>query len=198
MGFLGWLLLAAAALLLLSGRRGLSPVDTLKSVLDDKPLPVQKYIIDGGAGKAFGRTLPTGGGLQTLGAGGGFLRPVSAAVVSPYGMRGGRMHEGVDLASALGTPVLAAASGTVTAAEGGHGGYGNLVTVKHADGFESRYAHLQRIAVTRGAVVGAGQVIGYSGGAKGAPGAGNSSGPHLHFEIRRHGIPQDPLTYIQR
>ena len=97
-------------------------------------------------------------------------------------------HTGVDLAAARGTPVYAAADGSVGHA-GTRGGYGNLVEVHHPNGYATRYAHLSRIAagVRAGAAVRQGDVIGYVGS------TGLSTGPHLHYEVRRKGQPVDPL-----
>src|SRR4029453_4171366 len=110
-------------------------------------------------------------------------------VTSPFGWRWGRMHEGVDIAVAYGTPIHAAASGTVIVC-GWLGGYGNLVAIDHGGGISTAYGHQSSIAVGSGAVVGPGEVIGYVGS------TGHSTGPHLHFEVRVNGVPQDPLAYL--
>jgi murein DD-endopeptidase MepM/ murein hydrolase activator NlpD len=119
----------------------------------------------------------------------GFLWPVHGPVTSGFGWRWGRMHEGVDIAVPTGTPVAAVASGTVVHA-GWLGGYGNLVVVDHGDGLSTAYAHNSSIAAGVGASVGQGQVIAYSGN------TGNSSGPHVHFEVRVNGSAVDPLGYL--
>lgn len=106
--------------------------------------------------------------------------------------RGRRFHTGVDIGTPVGTPVLARADGVVEAA-GLRGGYGNTITIDFGGGTTSLDAHLSRILVEAGERVAAGQIIGYSGGARGAPGAGNSTGPHLHHEIRRNDRPVDPF-----
>jgi murein DD-endopeptidase MepM/ murein hydrolase activator NlpD len=100
-------------------------------------------------------------------------------------------HTGVDYAAGSGTPVWAAADGTVTFA-GERGANGNLVVIRHADGYETSYAHLLRIerAARRGATVHQRQVIGYVGS------TGRSTGPHLHFGLKRHGQFVDPLPVI--
>jgi murein DD-endopeptidase MepM/ murein hydrolase activator NlpD len=133
-----------------------------------------------------------GAGIASTGSGvsaSGFLWPVHGAVVSGYGWRGGRMHEGVDITVSSGTPVVAAASGTVIYA-GWLGGYGNLVVVDHGNGLSTAYAHNSGFAVGVGASVGQGQTIAYSGS------TGNSSGPHVHFEVRVNGSAVDPLGYL--
>jgi murein DD-endopeptidase MepM/ murein hydrolase activator NlpD len=119
----------------------------------------------------------------------GFVWPVSGAVVSGFGMRWGRMHEGIDITCASGTPVVAAAAGTVIHA-GWLGGYGNLVVVDHGNGLSTAYAHNSSFAVGVGQTVAQGEVISYSGS------TGNSSGPHVHFEVRVNGSAVDPLGYL--
>ncbi len=104
-------------------------------------------------------------------------------------MRWGRMHEGIDIAVPTGTPVVAAAAGTVIYA-GVLGGYGNLVVVDHGNGLATAYAHNSAYASSVGQVVAQGTVIAYSGN------TGNSSGPHVHFEVRVGGTAVDPLGYL--
>ncbi len=115
--------------------------------------------------------------------------PVSGPVTSGFGMRWGRMHEGIDIMCSTGTPVRAAAAGTVIYA-GWLGGYGNLVVVDHGGGLSTAYAHNSSLASSVGQSVAAGQVVSYSGS------TGNSSGPHVHFEVRVNGSAVDPLGYL--
>ncbi len=119
----------------------------------------------------------------------GLVWPVSGPVVSPFGMRWGRMHEGIDIGAASGTPIHAAAGGTVIYA-GWLGGYGNLVVIDHHNSLATAYGHQSAIATGVGASVAQGQVIGYVGS------TGHSFGPHLHFEVRVNGSPVDPLGYL--
>jgi murein DD-endopeptidase MepM/ murein hydrolase activator NlpD len=119
----------------------------------------------------------------------GFVWPVSGPVVSGFGMRWGRMHEGIDISVGEGTPVAASAAGTVIYA-GWLGGYGNLVVVDHGGGISTAYAHNSSYASSVGQSVEQGQVIAYSGN------TGNSSGPHVHFEVRLNGSAVDPLGYL--
>jgi murein DD-endopeptidase MepM/ murein hydrolase activator NlpD len=120
-----------------------------------------------------------------------FVMPVAGRPTSGFGMRndpvhGSAMnHPGFDLAAATGTPVGAAAAGTITHA-GPAGTYGNLVIVRHASGYETRYAHLSAVTVKVGEEVAPGQNIGKVGT------TGYSTGPHLHFEVRHDGTPIDP------
>jgi murein DD-endopeptidase MepM/ murein hydrolase activator NlpD len=97
-----------------------------------------------------------------------------------------RRHEGTDYSAAPGTPVMAAGDGSVLRA-GRAGGYGNLVELRHLNGITTRYGHLRSIArnVRRGVRVEQGQIIGYVGS------TGLATGPHLHYEFRMNGVPQD-------
>lgn len=100
-------------------------------------------------------------------------------------------HEGLDIGTWYNTPVLATADGVVTYV-GKNGGYGLMVTIEHGFGFETRYAHLNKAVVKKGQKVSRGDIIAYSGN------SGRSSGPHLHYEVRKNNIPQDPREYIGR
>jgi murein DD-endopeptidase MepM/ murein hydrolase activator NlpD len=123
-------------------------------------------------------------------AGNGILGwPVSGPVVSGFGPRAGRMHEGIDIICSTGTPVRSAGAGTVIYA-GWLGGYGNLVVVDHGGGLSTAYAHNSSFASSVGQAVAAGQVIAYSGS------TGDSSGPHVHFEVLVNGSAVDPLGYL--
>ncbi|MGZ8694115.1 MAG: murein hydrolase activator EnvC family protein [Gaiellaceae bacterium] len=119
----------------------------------------------------------------------GFIWPVSGSVVSPFGWRWGRMHEGIDIGVGYGTPIRAAASGTVITA-GWEGGYGNLIVIDHGGGLATAYGHQSSFAVGYGSQVSQGQVIGYVGC------TGHCFGPHVHFEVRVNGAPVDPLGYL--
>jgi murein DD-endopeptidase MepM/ murein hydrolase activator NlpD len=119
----------------------------------------------------------------------GLIWPVSGPVTSPFGMRWGRMHEGIDIGVGYGTPIHAAASGTVVFS-GWMSGYGNFVILDHGGGMATAYGHQSSIAVGGGQSVSQGQVIGYVGC------TGHCFGPHLHFEVRINGSPVDPLGYL--
>jgi len=110
-------------------------------------------------------------------------------------------HNGNDYFKNVGTPISLIQEGTVTVADMNYnpGGWGALVEVRHKDGSLSRYAHLSKISVSAGSKISAGQVIGYTGGAAGAYGAGNSEGPHLHFEYLPSGSGQvDPTQAAKK
>lgn len=117
-----------------------------------------------------------------------FLRPVSGPITDRFGWVGMRRHTGIDFPRGHGAPVGAAGRGVVVFASMNRGGYGNLVVVRHRLGFESWYAHLATIAVRPGQAVVGGTPIGTVGS------TGRSTGPHLHFEVRRHGTPIDPVA----
>ena len=123
---------------------------------------------------------------------GQFIWPVDGPVVSGFGMRWGRMHEGIDIAVPAGTPIRAAAAGTVILmqSEAESGGYGNFTCLDHGGGLQTCYAHQSSFAVSSGQSVAQGDVIGYVGC------TGHCFGDHLHFEVRVAGAPTDPLGYL--
>jgi peptidoglycan DL-endopeptidase CwlO len=119
---------------------------------------------------------------------GSMVWPVNGPVVSPFGMRWGRLHAGVDIAVPSGTPIRAADSGRVVLL-GWTGGYGNYTCISHGS-LSTCYAHQSRYGTSMGASVSKGQVIGYVGC------TGHCFGDHLHFETRVNGSPVDPLGYL--
>ncbi|MCF6506539.1 M23 family peptidase [Blastococcus sp. MG754426] len=132
---------------------------------------------------------------------GSWVRPSTGALTSGYGPRWGSLHAGVDIAGPRGTAVYAAAGGTVITAACSSAycdrdgslnlaGYGNLVELDHGAGVTTRYAHLSGYTVTPGQRVPAGALLGYQGS------TGNSTGVHLHFEVRIDGAPIDPVPWL--
>ena len=126
-----------------------------------------------------------------------WVTPVSGyTITSPFGMRvhpilgTSRMHNGIDMACAQGTPIYATRAGTVTVASYQAGGAGNYVSINHLDGFASIYMHMTNYVVSAGQSVSQGQLIGYVGS------TGLSTGPHLHFGISYAGTYVNPLAYI--
>lgn len=119
-----------------------------------------------------------------------FIKPVDARISSYFGMRWGRMHEGIDFAVNTGTRITAARSGKIIYS-GWASGYGNTVIIEHERGVRSLYAHNSKLLVNSGQRVERGQPIALSGN------TGNSTGPHLHFEIQINGQPVNPLNYIK-
>ncbi|MFI8447253.1 M23 family metallopeptidase [Streptomyces erythrochromogenes] len=127
----------------------------------------------------------------------GFVAPVGGGISTQYKVAGAMWssgyHTGVDFIAPMGTTVKAVGAGTVVSA-GWSGSYGNEVVVRHADGKYSQYAHLSQLSVSSGQSVTAGQSLGLSGS------TGNSTGPHLHFEIRTspsYGSDMDPIAYLR-
>lgn len=135
-------------------------------------------------------TLPTGPDAPSgPTSASGFIWPTAGAITSGYGPRWGTFHYGLDIGAPTGTPVYAVKDGTVSFA-GWQGGYGNFVIVDHGGGVVTRYGHLSQFASSAGQPVRQGQLIAYVGS------TGDSTGPHLHFEVRINGGFQDPLPYL--
>ena len=121
---------------------------------------------------------------------GQLIWPVSGPVTGVFGeVRPGHIHAGIDIAVPEGTPIRAADSGRV-ALMGWVGGYGNYTCIQHTATMSTCYGHQSSFGTSNGASVSQGQVIGYSGN------TGNSTGPHLHFEVRINGNPVDPMGYL--
>lgn len=144
-----------------------------------------------------GSTTSYSGAVTSTYSGGklGWPCPASSRITSQYGYRilfGVRdFHTGIDIGAGTGSNICAAESGTVIlAAYGWNGGYGNYMIVNHGNGVTTRYAHASALYVTAGQTVTRGQVIGAVGT------TGNSTGPHLHFEVRINGSHQNPLNYL--
>ena len=108
---------------------------------------------------------------------------------SPFGPRGGGFHYGIDILDPTGTPIRAAASGRVAIA-GWVGGYGNYTCIQHTASLSTCYRHQSAIQVSVGQNVSQGDVIGLSGS------TGNSTGPHVHFEVRINGSVVNPMNYL--
>lgn len=132
---------------------------------------------------------------------GHFVVPVRGTITQPFGCTSlsiepasnscssGHWHSGVDIATALGTPIHATLGGTVSVINSAIG-YGLHIVIDHGDGVTSLYGHLSAAAIPDGTTVGTDDVIGAVGS------TGNSTGPHLHFEIRRNGVAEDPQIDI--
>jgi peptidoglycan DL-endopeptidase CwlO len=136
--------------------------------------------LSGGGSIAAGPVRPGSGSM---------IWPVNGTFTSPFGMRWGRLHAGIDIAAPEGTPIRAADSGTVVLAAW-TGGYGNYTCISHGGSLSTCYGHQSRYGTSSGASVGKGQVIGYVGN------TGHSFGAHLHFEVRINGQPVDPMGYL--
>ncbi len=127
--------------------------------------------------------------LPKTAATGAFLMPTRGRLTSRYGMRNGRMHYGLDIAASPGTAIKAADGGKVVYA-GWKGSYGYLVEIDHENGYRTRYAHCSKIEVKVGDRVYKGQVIARVGS------TGNSTGPHLHFEVLKNGVHVNPAGFV--
>jgi peptidoglycan hydrolase-like protein with peptidoglycan-binding domain len=119
-----------------------------------------------------------------------FLRPVPGPMGDGFGYPGGRRHDGIDFPQPYGTSVGAAGRGTVVFAGWNSGGYGNLIVIQHRLGFQTWYAHLAGFSAGKGQAVAGGVRIGTVGS------TGRSTGPHLHWEVRRNGVPINPVPYM--
>jgi len=174
----------------------------------DRPLEGQLLVVPGGQSERVDLepprpTYPMAGASRLSwgvcsgvtftgpGANGWFILPTGSSRVSGWYFHDPRnpTHIGLDYACRLGDPLYAADNGVVTIA-GWNGGYGVLVEINHGNGFVTRYGHFSDIVVGCGQAVYQGQLLGYCGS------TGWSTGPHLHFEIRSNGVPQDPQIYL--
>jgi murein DD-endopeptidase MepM/ murein hydrolase activator NlpD len=162
-----------------------------RSVVGGNPnliYPGQRLVITCASGNVS--TAPSAP-AQTAVTSSGWVPPVNACVVSGYGWRWGRMHEGVDLAAGYGTAIRAATGGTVSVGWQS-GGAGNYTMINHGNGVWTVYMHQSSFAVKSG-WVNAGQVIGYVGA------TGDAQGPHLHFEVHTGGLwngKVDPVPFM--
>ena len=138
-------------------------------------------------------TLPAKDDLIDKSANSVLIWPTQGTISSGYGWRWGKIHQGIDIAAPVGTPVWAAATGIVEFAGWDDSGYGNMLDIRHRDGSITRYAHLNVLFVKQGDAVTQSQVVAAVGS------TGNSTGPHLHFEIRpQGGIAADPMAYLAK
>ena len=122
---------------------------------------------------------------------GDFAQPTSGTLTSEFGPRWNREHCGIDIGASVGTMIYASDNGTVTYSQYNDGGYGYMVKIDHANGYETYYAHCSELLVNEGDVVAKGDPIAKVGN------TGRSTGPHLHFEVRKNDKPQNPLKYIK-
>ena len=117
------------------------------------------------------------------------IKPINGTITSRFGSRSRGLHTGLDIANSTGTPIKAAAAGVVTYA-GYKGSYGYMVVISHGNGVETYYAHCSRLYVSAGDSVSQGTVIAAVGS------TGNSTGPHLHLEVRVNGVAKNPQNYL--
>lgn len=179
---------AAGLYLVYAGIRDVPVVDGLRQLVagtipTGRPATVTAVQLGTALGQAAGNTAATVAG---------FTRPVPGRIGDGFGVArpGGRKHKGVDMISPSGTPVLAALAGVVSG-KGYGAGPGNYIQLRHEGAVETtKYFHLSNFAVSHGQRVTAGQTIGYVGS------TGDSSGPHLHFEVWVNGAAVDPAAYL--
>lgn len=171
-------------------------ISALRSESDSVSGLLQTARVGAGVGEAGGRLQGGQAGRHPVAAGARLSHPIPGApFTSMFGPRlhpvfgTVRMHNGVDIRGATGTPIRAAAAGTVVYA-GPRGGYGNTVVIDHDGSLATLYAHQSTVYVATGKAVAQGQVIGAVGS------TGFSTGPHLHFEVRVNGAPVSPLGYL--
>lgn len=119
------------------------------------------------------------------------MEPISGTITSRFGSRSRGIHTGLDIATSTGTPIKAAASGVVTYS-GYKGSYGYMVVITHANNVQTYYAHCSRLYVSAGDEVNQGDVIAAVGN------TGNSTGPHLHLEVRVNGVAKNPQNYVYK
>lgn len=122
---------------------------------------------------------------------GSFSIPTRGTISSPFGKRWGKLHGGMDIAARIGEPISASDGGVVRYAEHNNGGYGYMVDIDHGNGYVTRYAHCSKLYVSKGDKVNQGDLIAAVGN------TGRSTGPHLHFEVRKDGEPKDPQGYLK-
>ncbi|MGL4362924.1 MAG: peptidoglycan DD-metalloendopeptidase family protein [Cellulosilyticaceae bacterium] len=151
-----------------------------------------KVIAYGTKEKPKEKPVDTAVGNVSANKSGKFMHPLNGAgrISSQYGNRGGGYHRGIDIAAPQGTPIYASASGTVTYSGFNNGGFGKLIIIDHGNGYQTYYAHNSALYAKVGQKVSKGQSIAAVGS------TGNSSGNHIHFEIRINGSPVNPYSYI--
>lgn len=162
-------------------------IDTQTAISKLYIKPVEQTVRYASSGYANTAQTVNTGAKVNLGI--SLIRPVSGTITSRFGARGRSTHTGLDIANNKGTPIKAAAGGTVTYS-GWKGSYGNLIVITHGNGVQTYYAHCSQLYVTAGTKVSQGQKIAAVGS------TGNSTGPHLHLEIRLNGVAQNPQNYL--
>lgn len=160
--------------------------DVSKAAVEEKVVkePVTQVVARGPAARVTVAYASRGSGnVPSL------IWPLRGRINSYYGSRWGSFHTGIDIAGDTGDPYVAAAAGTVVAA-GWDGGYGRMILIDHGNGVMTRYAHSSKLLVSVGQQVSKGQTIGLVGS------TGNTTGPHLHFEVISNGTALNPLNYL--
>lgn len=150
-----------------------------KEIINEEILkePINQIVVKGT--KEVPKTIATGA----------FLMPTRGRISSPFGQRWGRMHRGIDIAKEHGSDIQAADGGTISHS-GVRGTYGNMIEIDHGNGYKTRYAHCSKLLFSPGQKVSRGQVIAKVGS------TGRSTGPHVHFEVIKNGVHQNPSNYV--
>lgn len=164
-------------------------VETCVSKLYEKKviIPKNTYTV------ASASNYSTGSSSSKVNLGINFINPTSGIITSRYGSNDSvrdHRHAGLDIAGPYGTPIKASASGTVIFSGNAQDGFGNYVIISHGNGVTTVYAHCSQLLVYKGQKVGQGEVIAKMGS------TGNSTGNHLHFEVRKNGITYNPQNYV--
>ena len=136
------------------------------------------------------KTSSTSSNVTNLGI--NFITPTNGTITSRFGVRSRDNHKGIDIGAPKGTPIKAAASGTVVHSGNKNDGYGNYIILSHGNGVQTYYAHCSQLLVSKGQSVEQGQVIAKVGS------TGISTGNHLHFEVRINGVAQNPQNYVYK
>ncbi len=161
-------------------------VEKCVSKLYEAPKPKVVYTASASSGYVSGSSS------QKVNIGITLIKPISGVITSRFGSRESirsSPHRGLDIAAPTGTPIKAAASGTVVSA-GYSGSYGNMILISHGNGVQTLYGHCSVLNVTKGQAVSQGQIIGKVGT------TGNVTGPHLHLEVRINGVLYNPQNYV--
>lgn len=171
------------------GKNGIADVEKIVTFLNDDTMDeeITKSIV---VSKAVDEIVAVGSKVPMYVATGDFIRPSRGVITSRFGYRWGRMHEGIDIAASRGTPIVASDSGKVSFA-GWRSGYGYCVMINHGNGYQTLYGHASKLYVKAGQYVNKGQKIAAVGS------TGRSTGPHVHFEVRKNGVVKNPLKYIK-
>ena len=162
------------------------PPKVVKTAKTETKSGSSKYSASGSVNTA----LTTSSAKANIGV--SLIRPVSGIITSRFGVGSSirrSSHTGLDIAASQGTPIVAAASGTVTFS-GWKGSYGNLLVISHSNGVQTYYGHCSKLYVSAGTSVSQGQTIAAVGT------TGNSTGPHLHLEVRLNGVAYNPQNYV--
>ena len=169
-----------------------SKEDAIASLYKEKPVVVKNVKVAKASSSSGSFSTSRNMSQANISLGVSLIKPVNGRISSRFGansrVRSGS-HTGLDIATSTGTPIKAAASGTVTFA-GWKGSYGNLLVITHSNGIQTYYGHCSKLYVSSGQKISQGQTIAAVGS------TGNSTGPHLHFEIRVNGVAYNPQRYV--